>query len=73
MAPALLALAECDPLLDEGLAYGRKLAGHGVSIETRVFPCMTHDFLRMGALVDEADEAQELIAAFLRRILLEVR
>jgi len=27
-----------------------------------VYPGMTHDFLRMGAIVDEADDAKDMIA-----------
>lgn len=69
LAPALLVLAECDPLVDEGIAYGRKLAMAGGTVEVEVYAGMTHDFLRMGALVDEAEEAQELIADALRRYL----
>ncbi|CAO3408748.1 alpha/beta hydrolase [Azospirillum largimobile] len=69
LAPALLVLAECDPLVDEGIAYGRKLAMAGGTLEVEVYAGMTHDFLRMGALVDEAEEAQELIADALRRYL----
>lgn len=67
LAPALLVLAECDPLVDEGIAYGRKLAMAGGRVEVEVYAGMTHDFLRMGALVDEAEEAQDLIADALRR------
>src|SRR5690606_1293261 len=68
-APALVILAECDPLLDEGLAYARKLDRAGVPLELEVRAGMTHDFLRMGALVDEAEEAQQRIAGILKRIL----
>ncbi|WP_372399434.1 alpha/beta hydrolase [Azospirillum sp. HJ39] len=69
LAPALLVLAECDPLADEGIAYGRKLAAAGVAVDVQVHAGMTHDFLRMGALVDEAEEAQDLIADALVRYL----
>lgn len=62
MAPALLVLAECDPLHDEGVAYARHLQMAGVAVELRVYRGMTHDFLRMGAIVDEAEEAQRHIA-----------
>ncbi|KAA0584833.1 acetyl esterase [Azospirillum lipoferum] len=67
LAPALLVLAECDPLVDEGIAYGRKLAEAGAAVDVRIHAGMTHDFLRMSALVDEAEEAQDLIADALRR------
>jgi acetyl esterase len=68
-APALMILAECDPLLDEGLAYARKLERAGVGLELEVYAGMTHDFLRMGALVDEAEEVQQRIADTLKRTL----
>lgn len=68
-APALVILAECDPLLDEGLAYARKLEAAGVGLELEIYAGMTHDFLRMGALVDEAEEAQQRIANALKRVL----
>ncbi|WP_042703977.1 alpha/beta hydrolase [Azospirillum sp. B506] len=67
LAPTLLVLAECDPLVDEGIAYGRKLVEAGAAVDVRIHAGMTHDFLRMSALVDEAEEAQDLIAAALRR------
>lgn len=65
-APALLVLAECDPLLDEGLAYAAALAEAGVAVDTQVYRGMTHDFLRMDALVDEAEQALDHIADALR-------
>jgi acetyl esterase len=68
-APALMVLAECDPLLDEGLAYARKLEQAGIGLELEVYAGMTHDFLRMGALVDEAEEAQQRIADAVKRAL----
>lgn len=65
-APVLLVLAECDPLLDEGLAYATALREAGVVVNQQVYSGMTHDFLRMDALVDEAEEALEYIAESLR-------
>ncbi|WP_332761573.1 alpha/beta hydrolase [Pseudomonas koreensis] len=72
VAPVLLVLAECDPLHDEGVAYACHLRAAGVAVELKVYAGMTHDFLRMGAIVDEAEEAQLFIAgrlgqAFVRR------
>lgn len=60
--PVLLILAECDPLHDEGVAYARHLQAAGVAVELKVYPGMTHDFLRMGAIIDEAEQAQQHIA-----------
>ena len=58
----LLVLAECDPLHDEGVAYACHLQAAGVAVELKVYAGMTHDFMRMGAIVDEAEEAQLFIA-----------
>jgi acetyl esterase len=65
-APVLLAVAECDPLHDEGLAYAAHLREAGVDVDLKVWPGMTHDFMRMGAIVEEADEALDWIADSLR-------
>lgn len=62
LAPTLLLVAECDPLHDEGIAYAEHLRQGGAQVELCVYPGMTHDFLRMGAIVDEADDAKDMIA-----------
>ncbi|WP_236182016.1 MULTISPECIES: alpha/beta hydrolase [Pseudomonas] len=62
VAPVLLVVAECDPLHDEGVAYARHLEAAGVEVELKVYAGMTHDFMRMGAIIDEAEEAQQHIA-----------
>lgn len=68
MAPVLLILAECDPLHDEGVAYARHLHAAGVDVELKIYEGMTHDFMRMGAIIDEAEEAQQHIAERLMRV-----
>jgi acetyl esterase len=68
VAPALLLLAEYDPLLDEGLAYGRRLQAAGVTVEVDVRPGMTHDFLRMESVTAEAARTRELLAQRLCRL-----
>lgn len=62
VAPVLLAVAECDPLHDEGVAYAAHLKEAGVAVDMKLYAGMTHDFMRMGAIVDEAEEALEWIA-----------
>ena len=67
VAPAFFALAGFDPLYDEGLAYARALERDGVAVQLRVYADMTHDFLRMAAIVPEVVErAFEDIARALR-------
>ncbi|CAM3961751.1 putative alpha/beta hydrolase [Pseudomonas reidholzensis] len=65
--PALLIVAECDPLYDEGLAYARHLEAAGVSVELAVFEGVTHDFMRMGAIIGEADEGMARVVAVLEQ------
>ena len=69
LAPAFIALAEFDPLVDEGMAYAERLKAAGVSTQLKVYDGMTHDFARLGNIVREADllrmdMAQALAKAF---------
>lgn len=56
LAPAYLAVAEYDPLHDEGLAYGQALQAQGVAVTQVVAQGLTHDFLRMSGMVGEVGE-----------------
>jgi len=65
LAPVVLVLPEFDPLLDQGRAYMQRLQHYGVTVDLRYFPGMTHDFLRMPALVEEVAEIIEQLGALL--------
>lgn len=65
-APACLILAECDPLVDEGLAYGDKLRAAGVPVALELIHGVTHDFIKMGRALKEAPLAMDAIAQALR-------
>ena len=67
VAPACVVLAECDPLVDEGVAYADRLRAAGVPVELELARGVTHDFIKLGRVLPEADAAQALIAAALRR------
>lgn len=66
-APMLMLVGDHDPLYDQALAYAEKAKANGVAVQCQIYPGMTHDFVRMGALVDEAEEAQTLIAQALKQ------
>jgi acetyl esterase len=65
--PAIVVVAECDPLRDEGVAYAGLLEHFGVRVELLEAEGMTHGFLRMGGLVPEALDIVDDLAEHLRR------
>ncbi len=67
VAPACVILAECDPLVDEGIAYADRLRAAGVPVELELYRGVTHDFIKMGRVLDEAHHAQAACAAALRK------
>ena len=67
VAPACVVLAECDPLVDEGLAYADRLRASGVAVELELARGVTHDFIKLGRLLPEAGVAQQAIADALKK------
>jgi acetyl esterase len=57
LPPAYILTAECDPLRDEGEAYGRKLEQAGVPVEVRRYAGMPHGFFSFGAALNVSKEA----------------
>ena len=70
VAPAWLALAECDPLLDEGLAYADKLRMAGVPVQMELYRGVVHGFIQFGRVIVEAAQAQQHAAQALAQALL---
>ena len=66
MAPVWLGLAECDPLVDEGLMYGDRLRAAGVPVEMEIYRGVTHEFIKMGRIIAEARHAHADAARALR-------
>ena len=66
VAPACVVLAECDPLVDEGLAYADRLRAAGVPVALELYRGVTHDFIKLGRVLPEAEAAQAAIGAALR-------
>ena len=63
VAPAIVQTAEHDPLLSEGEAYARRLEEAGVPVTLTRYDAVIHGFIRMPALVAEADFALAQIAS----------
>ena len=66
LPPAIVVVAGCDPLLDEGLAYAAKLEEAGVDVTVLRYDGMIHNFIRFAASIDRATEALTEVAALLR-------
>ena len=65
-APAWFGLAECDPLVDEGLMYADKLRAAGVPVDLELYRGVTHEFIKMGRAIPEARHAHADAARALR-------
>jgi len=57
VAPAWLGLAECDPLVDEGVLYADKLRAAGVPVDLEIYRGVVHEFIKMGRAIPEAHRA----------------
>ncbi len=67
LPPATIIAAEIDPLRTEGMKLADKLKEAGVSVTYKMYPGVTHEFFGMGAVVDEAAQAEELAADGLKK------
>lgn len=69
VAPAWFGLAECDPLVDDGLAYADKLRSAGVAVDLEIYRGVTHGFINMGRAIPEARQAHAHAAHALKSAL----
>jgi len=68
LPPALIISAEFDPLVDENEAYAKRLKEAGVPTQYHCFKGMLHPFFTLGAVIDAAADAEDLVAAELRKL-----
>jgi len=69
VAPAWIGLAECDPLVDEGVMYADKLRLAGVPVELEIYRGVVHEFIKMGRAIPQALQAHADAARALRNAL----
>jgi len=67
VAPAWVGLAECDPLVDEGVMYADRLRMAGVPVDLEIYRGVTHEFIKMGRAIPEARQAHADAAQAIRR------
>jgi acetyl esterase len=57
LAPAWIGLAECDPLVDEGLQYADTLRMASVPVDLEIYKGVVHGFITMGRAIPDALQA----------------
>lgn len=67
LPPTTIINAEIDPLRSDGQNLASKLKAAGVKVEARVYPGVTHEFFGMGAVVEQAKNAEMLAAKNLKK------
>lgn len=60
--------AEIDPLNNDGMMLADKLKAAGVTVDTKNYDGVTHEFFGMAAVVPEAKEAQAYAADALKKV-----
>jgi acetyl esterase len=63
LPPALILVAERDPVRDEGLAYARRLVESGVEVTIDDYPGLIHGFFALVGVLGAADSAVEAVSA----------
>ncbi len=66
VAPVWIGLAECDPLVDEGVMYADRLRHAGVPVDLEIYAGVVHSFINFGRAIPEAKAAHQHAALALR-------
>lgn len=68
MPETLIFTAGCDPLRDDGIAYGQALSKLGVKVEQHSFDGMIHAYMLLDSLVaKECEQTYQLIGEFIKK------
>ncbi|MDQ0594811.1 acetyl esterase [Chryseobacterium ginsenosidimutans] len=66
LPPTFVAVAEYDPLRDEGILYAEKLKTNGISVNLKLYKGTTHGFFQMGGFIDDAKVLMQDMAEFIK-------
>lgn len=67
LPPTTIITAEIDPLNSDGLMLADKLKAAGVTVDSKNYDGVTHEFFGMAAIVPEAKQAQAYAAEQLKK------
>jgi acetyl esterase len=67
VAPVWMGLAECDPLVDEGVLMADRFRWAGVPVDLEIYAGVTHEFIKMGRAIPVALQAHQDAARALRK------
>lgn len=67
LPPTTVINAEIDPLQSDGMMIVDKLKAAGVTVDSKKYDGVTHEFFGMGAVVPEAKDAEEYAVAQLKK------
>ena len=69
VAPLWLGLAECDPIVDDSLLWADKLRAADVPVDVGLYHGVIHEFIKLGRVIPEAQQALMDAAQALRKAL----
>ncbi|GAB3926408.1 alpha/beta hydrolase [Mucilaginibacter myungsuensis] len=67
LPPTTIITAEIDPLQSDGMMLADKLKAAGVTVDSKNYDGVTHEFFGMGTIVPEAKDAEEYAVAQLKK------
>jgi len=67
LEPAMIITDELDPLQSEGMMLADKMKAAGVSVDSKNYDGVTHEFFGMAAIVPQAKDAQAYAADFFKK------
>jgi acetyl esterase len=71
MPDAFIIAAEYDPLVDEIIAYAKKLRDANVQVTEKIYPKMVHGFFQFGGVIDQGREAIATVAEYIKHKLVK--
>ena len=66
VSPVWMGLAECDPLVDEGVMMADKLRLASVPVDLEIYRGVVHEFIKMGRVIPQAKQAHQDAARALK-------